>query len=905
MKDIQRKSLARALAQAMGLGAALSVAATAALAQQAQKVEKIEVTGSNIKRVDTETAAPVQIITREEIERTGKTTITELLRALPQNFTGGLNDLTGSNSFSSGASTISLRGLGSTATLVLLNGRRIAPYGLADPNFGQSAITNLDAFPLDVVDRVEILKDGASAIYGSEAVAGVVNIILRKDYKGAQVSGQYSINRDSEYQSWRATGTIGFGDLARDRYNAFINLEHFDRPTTTLQDVEKYVVYPQLRDSGYATGRHFSSSFAGSYLNAIYDPVTLGGAFALSFKPPGQQPTAAQCAAGAIKDAANVCRFDLVPRTIVEPESKRDSFYSRGQYEFANGMTAFGELGYTKIKTTYWGNPQVYGDFGPWYNASTQTLVSLPEVLPASHPNNPFGEPTLYRHRFVEVGNTDQVSQSDNWRGVAGIRGTFRSWDWESAILYSKNEVEVTNLNQIRASALTSGVLNGTYNFFNPTSGAITPDQLRLNSVDRAESSFTIWDLKASGELMQMQGGPLAMAAGIEYRHEDRTAVPDPLKVQGEVVGFGAASSEGSRNVTSIYGELSIPVLKNLEIQLAARSDHYSDYGNSTTPKIGAKWKVLPTLAIRGNYAEAFRAPSLTENAKSSVSAFTVVTDPKRCINGDEDDCNQTIAALIVANPDIQPEKAKTYTAGLVWEPSANFSAAIDWFDIRRRHEINTLDIDLILANEDSNDPLYAGRVIRGPSPAPGVPGQIQAINIPFFNNGETRVKGFDVDLLYIANLGDMGRLRNRVIGTYFDSWKGNSVDGDPLIEFVGYRLPRVRATATMEWEYRAWVLGLAGNYIRGYHVSNDPRLSCQQASLLGPQGVCDVPARAWADVSVQWTGIKNLTLTAVVQNLFDKRPPLDPLARPFNYTYAAGLYRSVYMTFGATYKFR
>src|SRR3954466_7831501 len=255
--QLESRKLARAVACAFGAGVALA-SPLPALAQQAQKVEKIEVTGSNIKRIDTETAAPVQIITREEIERTGKTTITELLRSLPANLTGGLNDLTGSNSFSSGASSISLRGLGSTATLVLLNGRRIAPYGLADPNFGQSGIVNLDQFPLDVVDRVEILKDGASAIYGSEAVAGVVNIILRKDYKGAQVGGYYSGNRDNEYQTYRANGTIGFGDLARDRYNVFANLEHFHRDSTTIADVEGYVIDPILRNSGYATGRHFS-----------------------------------------------------------------------------------------------------------------------------------------------------------------------------------------------------------------------------------------------------------------------------------------------------------------------------------------------------------------------------------------------------------------------------------------------------------------------------------------------------------------------------------------------------------------------------------------------------------------------------------------------------------------------
>jgi iron complex outermembrane recepter protein len=902
MKHIKRKELARALVQALGAGVALSVAMSAAHAQQAQKVEKIEVTGSNIKRIDTETAAPVQIITREEIERTGHTTVSELLRSLPSNLTGGLNDLTGSNSFSSGASTISLRGLGSTATLVLLNGRRVAPFGPADPNFGQSAVVNLDSLPLDVVDRIEILKDGASAIYGSEAIAGVVNIILRKDYKGAQVGGSYGINRDSEYKRWRINGTAGFGDLARDRYNVFINAEHYERETVTISNVEGYVINPLLRDSGYATGRHFSSSFAGSYLNARFDPVTLGTAIATSFRPAAQQP---QCDPGAVRDAGGICRFDLVPRQIIEPKSVRDSFYSRGTIEFANGLSAFGELGYTRIKTTYIGNPQVYGDFGLWYDASRQRLVGLPEVLPVGHPNNPFTTPILYRHRFVEVGNTDQLSESEATRGVIGVRGTFRTWDWESALLYSENKAEVTNYNQIRASVLRQGILNGTYNFFNPTAGAIKPDQLRLDTVDNAKSSYTIWDLKGSGELAQMASGPLAMAAGVEYRREERNASPDSLKQEGEVVGFGAASADGSRNVTSIYGELSIPILRTLETQLAVRTDRYSDYGNSTTPKVGAKWKVLPSLALRANYAEGFRAPSLTENAKSNVSAFTTITDPKRCLNGTETDCARTVAALTEANPDIQPEKAKTYTAGFVWEPFANLTAAVDMFDIRRRHEINRLDNDTILSNEDNPDPFYGNRVIRGTPAGDGLPGQVQAIRRSYFNSGETQVKGVDLDFVYTANIGEWGRLRNRLNSTYYHSWRGNNEDGAPLVEFVSYRIPRVRAVASVEWQYRAWVLGLAGNYIRGYHVSGNPDTPCTRASLLGTAGICDVPARAWADVAIEYSGIKNLKINLVVQNIFDKQPPLDPLSRPFNYTYHSPLYRSVFATLGATYKFR
>ena len=176
---------------------------------------------------------------------------------------------------------------------------------------------------------------------------------------------------------------------------------------------------------------------------------------------------------------------------------------------------------------------------------------------------------------------------------------------------------------------------------------------------------------------------------------------------------------------------------------------------------------------------------------------------------------------------------------------------------------------------------------------------------LPFVNGGETQVKGLDLDVLYIARLGDMGRLRNRVNATYFHSWKGNTADGDPLIEYVSYRIPRTRAAATTEWEYRAWTVGATVNYTRGYHVSFDPRVSCRSASLLGTAGVCEVGARTSVDLALQWRGIKNLTLLGTVQNLFDKNPALDPLSRPFNYTYTGSLYRSVYLTLGATYKFR
>jgi iron complex outermembrane recepter protein len=234
----RKKQLAVAIAATFFVG---GVAYAQQGQQTPQKVEKVEVTGSNIKRIDAESAAPIQVISAEEIRRSGKTTVTELLRELPINAAGGLTELTGSGSFSAGAASASLRGLGSTATLVLLNGRRVTAYGLADPNFGQSGAVNLNAIPLAVVEKIEILKDGASAIYGSEAIAGVINIILRKDYTGARAGVGGSINSEGLYGTVNATASFGVGDLARDRYNVFGNVEVFRQGATSFKDTEDFL----------------------------------------------------------------------------------------------------------------------------------------------------------------------------------------------------------------------------------------------------------------------------------------------------------------------------------------------------------------------------------------------------------------------------------------------------------------------------------------------------------------------------------------------------------------------------------------------------------------------------------------------------------------------------------------
>lgn len=901
--QFKQKHLSRLLLGVIGASAAVTLVGVPAFAQDAaqpvkagpQKIDKIEVTGSNIKRVDAEGPAPIQIITKEEIERSGKQTVSEILRSLPSNGNGGLNDLSGGNSFSGAASTVSLRGLGSTSTLVLLNGRRIAPLAPADPNAGQASVVNLDSLPVNVIERIEILKDGASAIYGSEAIAGVVNIILRRDYKGAEVGGSFSSTANGNYKVNRANASIGFGDLAKDSYNAFITYERFERKSVGINDVKDYLIDGRLAASPLRTGVPYTSSYAGNYYESVVDNTGL--ATIIGTIGPGK------CVPGSIIGRGGVCRFDLTPRTEIVPNSDRDNIFARGTFDFSGTLQGFAEAGFNRTKTFYKGAPQVYGDFGSWYSGTLRSLVNLPEQLPVGNPSNPYDHPVTYRYRFTDVGNSDVSVVAEATRVLAGLKGTVGPVDWESSILYTENKAENTALNQIRFSVLSAAITNGTYNFLNPTAGSITANNLRINSTDNAKSSYTIVDLKGSSELMTLPAGPLALAAGLEFRREKRVATPDDNKQSGEVVGYGAALATGSRNVTSVYAELSIPILKNLEGQLAFRDDQYSDYGRSTTPKVAFKWSVLPTVALRASYAGGFRAPSLTEISTSSVTAFTTITDPRRCITGDEPDCGRTVAILLQNGDRLQPEKTKSGNVGIVWDITKSASLSLDYFNIRRKNEISYLSINAILANESATSGIYANRVIRGAATGDGLPGPIQALRDFFFNGGKTEINGFDADLRWNFGLGQWGKLSNRLAGTYYGNYKQAPDPTSDLIDYAGWQVPRVRAQGSTNWEFRDWDVGLIGNYVRGYNVSYDPRYACTDVNPFVPT-VCRVGSNFTVDSSIQYRGIKNLTLGLLVRNVANRKPPLDPISS-YGVNFDNFAYQGRYYTVTANYQFK
>ena len=898
MQNFKPRALICALT-AVGAIGAVSAGSVFAQTAPAPKAEKIEVTGSNIKRIEAESSAPIQVITQEEIRRSGKQTVTELLRELPVNASGGLTELNGGGVFATGAASVSLRGLGSSATLVLLNGRRVAPYGLADPNFGNSGgAVNLNAISIDVIERIEILKDGASAVYGSEAIAGVINIILRKDFKGGIVGANATSNSKGYYKTQTAVASIGFGDLAKDRYNVFANVEAFRQESVLFNDVQDFLNRQQFRDvAGTGISLQVYSPFLSYIRTAPATPAPTGVA---GLACPAANVVTAIFQGFTLIGGVNtgtLCRYDNIARAEIVPKSSRESIFTRGTIDITGSTQAFAEFGYTHNNVYFLGTPvQIGQGNAATFNASTLRAQPAVTTLPIGHPNNPFPQATLFRGRFDAVGNQDNEVDGKTTRALVGAKTVFGSFDVESAILYNETKQTVTNWNSVRYSQVVAGITGLGFNFANPSTGRVTSDTLRINARDTAKSSFTIFDVKASGEVGQLAGGAAALALGAEYRKEDRDIRPDAAKLVGEVYGRGVSFAQSSRNVSTVFGELVLPVLKNLELQTAVRYDRYSDYGSSTTPKVAFGWTALPSLKVRGSFTKGFRAPSLTESSPSASSGFfNGFTDPRRCNRPAVTvGCAVNAAALIVSDPNVKPETAKTYSAGFVWEVDSAANLSVDYFSIARTNEIAFLGLLDILDNElSTTDPRYANRIVRDPTNAglgplfAGDPGEIITVRSGFANNGETTVRGFDIDSRYRASLGEFGRLTLNFTGTRYTDYRGNGTNGAPQTSFKGFRnTPEWRAQFRSTWEIGSWTNSAIWNLLaatKSYAAGSANAATCGNPTNATTLGRCTIPLYQTIDVSTEYRGFKNWRLSAAIRNLANERPAFDPQSRPFN----------------------
>ena len=946
---LKRTTLAKSLLIAFSGTAALYGAP--AFAQQApvQELQRVEVTGSNIRRVQSETAAPVQMLTREDIDRSGKTSVAELLQTLAVDNQGSVPTTFG-NGFASGASGISLRGLGAASTLVLVNGRRVAPYGLADD--GQKVFTDLNMIPLEAVDRVEILKDGGSAIYGSDAIAGVVNIILKKDFKGTVVKASYGRSSYGDGIEKRASVTTGFGDIDKDKYNILLNFEVAKKGEIWNRDRagRDQIGRGDLRDLGFSaqealggTGAITGNNAAGSAINGnvrqpgtndYYNRGSLDPAAAFTRAQPGA--ACSNFTSHPQGDPGGGCLIDGLQQYVqIQPSQDSVNFFGRGTLQLSNSLQGYAEVNLYKNKSVSSTTPSgVSGSVG--YPGGPVSNAGV--ALGAAHPDNPyFGTASRLRYMAADVGPRVSTIDSTFTRLVAGVKGTVDVWDIDSAFLFSQNKVTNDRTGYLQRD-VTFALLNPTAaNVAAATTGSAAyaalpagtlwriAENAGLNSAatyaalspsisNDAKSQTTQIDFKASREIGNLPGGPMGLAVGTEFRHEMVELAPTTGTDRGNIIGLGYSAYNGQRNLFATYAEVLAPVTKTLELNAALRADYYSDVGTSVTPKLGAKWTPVKEFALRGTYAAGFRAPSPAENGKGGLAAFSSAADPVRCALGVAAACNPASVALITSpNPNLEPEKSQSVTLGFVWDPTPKTSVAVDFWQIVRKNEINQEQTDAAIAK---------GQVARDPSTAtaiPGDPGAIIAVLTNYVNSTKSTVQGVDLDLKQGFDLGGgMGKLTLDAKWTHLFKWEREETDGSTR-DFAGTHgncdvtncigTPADRANFGATWEQGGVKVSAVVNYrasMDNINFKGEPGCAFTFANGDPAPNGCKIGSFTTLDLSLRWKATDKLEVFGGVQNVLNAVAPLDPYTygatsyNPLDYSGAVGRYYSL----GAKYKF-
>ncbi|SEK54353.1 iron complex outermembrane recepter protein [Roseateles sp. YR242] len=879
----------RATALAMLVPMVPLYAQTASTEADSQKLERVEITGSMIKRTDKETPAPVAIITRQDIERSGATSVEQLLRMNTSVTGDGQQDLSSGNGWASGTSSISLRGMGSAATLTLLNGRRMAPAAAIDPNTGQGTMFNVSSIPLSAIERVEILKDGASSLYGSDALAGVINIILRRDYTGQAVEVSASQRGDGLFKTTSGNVAWGRGDLAKDGFNIFGVLDLYQRDAVAITEKLDLVDQDTL-----------GSLFTRNTLNSNYSSpgnfYTYRNGLAGTFKGMGNDcPTDSQYTSG----TSTYCRYASYGKDLYYVNGqKRASGLLRGSMNLDNGAQITAELLASRTESRYNSASATISEATTtWGDAAGNSVSYSGLVLPADHPDNPtsvataanpvFGytAPTALglRYRFTDIPRYT-VNTTDNLRLVVGAQFEWGGWDWDAGFLHHWQDKTEDRYGFISVSGLTAAIADQSYRFGGTNSASVIASvSPKLQNTGTATTTSV--DLRGSRQVGTLSGGAVMLGVGTELRYESFKVGADDRIGSGDIIGLGISQANGSRTAAAAFAELQAPLLKDLETQTGVRIENYNDFGSALTGKVGAKYKVAQSLAVRATYSNGFRAPSLSQISPSKVFAFTTVQDPSLCpvVSSSNTHCTESISSVISANSDLKPEQSNSLTAGLIFNPTSWLDMTLDGYSITRRNVVDRLSAQEVVDRESE----FPGAVIRNAD------GQITQVIRQYRNMSRNSATGVEWDSNLRWRVAEGHDLRFTFTGTRVLSQKEQTEAGGEDVEKKGYYgVPLLRMTTSVNWAHGPWNANLRVNYT-GKMKSYDAGGTCSvTATTAGRYDLCQLSAFTTVNLSGSYSGFAGWKLTGIITNLFDKAPPTDVYSSSY---YSVGYNPSLY----------
>lgn len=900
---LNHKQLSGAIRFALFAGAA-SVLAAPAFAQEqqteeeTQTLDRIEVTGSRIGRAQIEGALPVTVIDRQQLEQSGDASVADYLRSTTFNSFGSFRPQSGSSAQS--FAELSLRGLGGARTLILIDGRR-APIA---PNAGQGQ--DLNSIPLAAVERIEILTDGASAIYGSDAIGGVVNIITRKDFNGVEF--KYGMSNPKRPGGDTEEGSVVFG-ASGDRGSAMLGVSYNSRD----------IVFQ--RDRPWSSGG--ISSFSNELYRAVAVPGTLYGFVAGSrFVNPtfGSGVPGFACDSNGFfttgSGATRRCLYDFTFVAADEAAVDNSALFARSNFEINEDWSTYLNASVSRVES--------FGRYAPvpsspWPGGSIFIPVGSPNHPAVRFPGQGYDPavPYFLRHRFAAAGNRDTSTDAQVYSMDVGAEGNIGDVSVNFGIRRVESKYTEIGRGYILASAAQAAISSGLYDIYDPFGN----DPAVLNSftvTTSRESKFAIEEAYASAnmDLFEMGGGTAAIAVGGEFRRERYQDLYDSLSEAGVVSGSAGNSAGGGRNVSAYYAEVLLPVLSNFEINVAARHDRYSDYGSDTSPKVSFRYSPLDTLTLRASYGEGFRAPTLDIVTALPSFGAASVSDPATCVAfGAAPTCTTQVTQWTVSNPNLTSETSEQWSAGVAWDAAEWIDMSLDYWNIgiqNRTAFIGVGTINACLNGTSSNCPsgislLPATATPPNPSlglglaRAPGT-GEILYVQAGYANLGTIDGDGLDLNVRTRFDFGDWGNLSNQLQVSYT---LDQSVDGGE--SFVGQAgTPDYRATLQNVWEIGDFNVAWNINYI-------DSTESTQGAILRSCAGdpVCladydygyPTYLAAWVthDIQATWNAPWDGKITLGVTNLLDKDPiqdPFDPTGRGFDFSLYDGYGRVPYVRY-------
>lgn len=851
---LKKNRLTTATAAAIGSGMLTGLCSFAVLAQGETAIEEVVVTGSRIARKDLTAASPVTVIDREALDITSAVNVTEVLKNLPA-VSGNMLTRSTTNGGGEGASNVTLRGLPATATLVLINGRRLA----TDADSGETIDINM--IPISSIERIEVLKDGASAIYGSDAIAGVINVITRRNFEGLEAQLGYGEAAEGDIPTKDASLTYG---KPFDKGSILVGVNWSD--SEALPSRNRDVSFPtQTPSSAPPWGLWVTST--GDYTLGPGNPVTL--------------PTLADMREfGEDEDYYN---YAEVTDAIMAQERK--SIWGSGDYAFSDSLRAFFESSWAETQSAYLSAPT---PLFTQFEYPTLTVSAL-------NPYNPFGEDLFdARRRLLELGPRKTASTFRNFRFVTGLEGDINeNWSWDLVWNYGDTEGTQNNnriINKTRTQlalgdpALCAAVASQgcvPLNIFgNGEFGAITPEMADWVMDETNENSSTQlqqYQFNVTGSFLELPGGPLGIAAGVEYREEEISFRPDGTTQAFQSIGnTNYKATAGDRDVKEFYMEFLFPVLDRLDIEMAARYSDYSDFGDTTNPKLGVKWRPLANLTLRGTYTEGFRAPSLRELYQGAQENFGFFTDP--CADpgnvGVLPGCTQQSDPALFqflaqegGNVDLDPEKSESWTAGLVWSPLDNLNFTLDYYNIKTDQAIKT-SAQFVIDQNAQGTPGFEDRVLRN------VNGDIVVVEALALNLAARETSGWDIAADWAIDSG-FGVWTLGLNFNYVDEYKTQADSTAPFVDVVGVFVDDAAdgEGSIPEWKGYFNVNWVLGNWMANWRVNYVSELDEQE--FIGGDTVNTMDEWITHDVQASYSlDAWNTLITVGVDNLFDKEPP-------------------------------